>query len=212
MDRTAAEQNLSLRDPPQAENPAEQDSIFNGLEIQLYNIAEHENKVAGAAKQHKYMKDFMGTEVAVSGVKLRKLQCVDDASDGVENTADQKPQECSETQTAPQLRESKDTCPSHANVQNRREELRAIDPKQLDENADDGDAPDRDEQRDTDRTLQYKQADRCIRTGDQNGDHGMIQLFQDAIDFYGNVKCVIDRAGGVEQDHACHKNCAGSAA
>ena len=29
MDRTAAEQNLSLRDPPQAENPAEQDSIFN---------------------------------------------------------------------------------------------------------------------------------------------------------------------------------------
>ena len=29
MDRTAAEQNLSLRDPPQAENPAEQDSILN---------------------------------------------------------------------------------------------------------------------------------------------------------------------------------------
>ena len=77
-----------------AENPALQDSIFNGLEIQLYNIAEHENKVASAAKQHKYMKDFMGTEVAVSGIKQRKLQCIDDASDGVENTADQKPQEC----------------------------------------------------------------------------------------------------------------------
>ena len=28
VDRTAAEQNLSLRDPPQAENPAPQDSIF----------------------------------------------------------------------------------------------------------------------------------------------------------------------------------------
>ena len=28
MDRTAAAQNLSLRDPPQAENPAGQDSIF----------------------------------------------------------------------------------------------------------------------------------------------------------------------------------------
>ena len=28
VDRTAAEQNLSLRDPPQAENPAMQDSIF----------------------------------------------------------------------------------------------------------------------------------------------------------------------------------------
>ena len=27
-DRTAAERNLSLRDPPQAENPALQDSIF----------------------------------------------------------------------------------------------------------------------------------------------------------------------------------------
>ena len=32
MDRTAAEQNLSLRDPPQAENPAEQDSIFTEQE------------------------------------------------------------------------------------------------------------------------------------------------------------------------------------
>ena len=29
VDRTAAERNLSLRDPPQAKNPAEQDSIFN---------------------------------------------------------------------------------------------------------------------------------------------------------------------------------------
>ena len=28
VDRTAAKRNLSLRDPPQAENPAEQDSIF----------------------------------------------------------------------------------------------------------------------------------------------------------------------------------------
>ena len=28
MDRTAVEKNLSLRDPPQAENPALQDSIF----------------------------------------------------------------------------------------------------------------------------------------------------------------------------------------
>ena len=28
MDRTAAEKNLSLRDPPQAENPASQDSIL----------------------------------------------------------------------------------------------------------------------------------------------------------------------------------------
>ena len=28
MARTAAEQNLSFCDPPQAENPAEQDSIF----------------------------------------------------------------------------------------------------------------------------------------------------------------------------------------
>ena len=32
MDRTAAEQNLSLRDPPQAENPALQDSIFTEQE------------------------------------------------------------------------------------------------------------------------------------------------------------------------------------
>ena len=31
VDRTAAERNLSLREPPQAENPALQDSIFANL-------------------------------------------------------------------------------------------------------------------------------------------------------------------------------------
>ena len=36
VDRTAAEQNLSLRDPPQAENPAEQDSIFTRLGVFLF--------------------------------------------------------------------------------------------------------------------------------------------------------------------------------
>ena len=35
MDRTAAEQNLSLRDPPQAENPASQDSIFTWGGVQI---------------------------------------------------------------------------------------------------------------------------------------------------------------------------------
>ena len=40
----------------------------------------------------------------------------------------------------------------------------------------------------------------------------MIQLFQDAIDLRGNVEGMVDGAGGVEQDHACHKNRAGSSA
>ena len=38
VDRTAAEQNLSLRDPPQAENPAMQDSIFMLNRITKTNI------------------------------------------------------------------------------------------------------------------------------------------------------------------------------
>ena len=33
VDRTAAEQNLSLREPPQAENPASQESIFTVRKI-----------------------------------------------------------------------------------------------------------------------------------------------------------------------------------
>ena len=38
VDRTAAKRNLSLRDPPQAENPALQDSIF--IVCILENLAE----------------------------------------------------------------------------------------------------------------------------------------------------------------------------
>ena len=54
MDRTAAEWNLSLRDPPQAKNPVSQDSIFtlqnSGLlftEFCYNSRAEFENERKG---------------------------------------------------------------------------------------------------------------------------------------------------------------------
>ena len=56
--RTAAEQNLSLREPPQAENPAVQDSIlafynyfrknlFDSLPVHIYNLTQLDKYLTG---------------------------------------------------------------------------------------------------------------------------------------------------------------------
>ena len=47
VDRTAAEENLSLRDPPQAENPAMQDSIFILQKNCKVRKAAHRSRIDG---------------------------------------------------------------------------------------------------------------------------------------------------------------------
>lgn len=53
----------------------------------------HEDEVAEASGQDKKMEDLMGSEIFVPGVKERKLQGVDDTSDGINDAAGQKPAE-----------------------------------------------------------------------------------------------------------------------
>ena len=50
-ERTAAERNLSLRDPPQAENPALQDSIFTRKGVMEKRIGDPRNpEVIGSSR------------------------------------------------------------------------------------------------------------------------------------------------------------------
>ena len=55
--------------------------------------AVHQNKMADASAHHKQVKYFMGAKGLVKLVKYRKLQCVNDTPDGVNDTAGQKPSE-----------------------------------------------------------------------------------------------------------------------
>ena len=55
----------------------------------LCDIHIHEDKVAHTAAHNEQVEDFVGTEVFVSGVEQGKLQCIDDAPYGINNTTSQ---------------------------------------------------------------------------------------------------------------------------
>ena len=62
------------------------------------------------------MKDFMSTEMRMSGIELAKLQRVNDTADGIKDTAAQQPVECRVGETGADLTVSKNADPAHADI------------------------------------------------------------------------------------------------
>ena len=79
--------------------------------------AVHHDQMAGASSHNKQMKNFMGTEPGVSGVEQRKLQRVNDAAHGVNNTAGQKPEESGGGQAVNESGKGQHADPSHGDIQ-----------------------------------------------------------------------------------------------
>ena len=142
----------------------------------LDHIQIHKDEMADAPAHHKQVKDFMGAEMLVLRVEDRQLEGVDDTAYGVDDTARQKPQECTAGQGAPQSAEYAETYPSHSDIDERGKPLRAGDPAYIDDHADEGDSPHDGEQRIAEPVAQNDEADRCVGTGDQDKDHHMVQL------------------------------------
>ena len=84
-------------------------------EFSGYKLVHH-HVVAETAAHDKEMKDLVGTEVAVPVVEKRKLQCVDDSAQGVDNAACQEPGEAGCRKGADDLGNSQNTYPSHGDV------------------------------------------------------------------------------------------------
>ena len=76
----------------------------------------HNNKVADASGHDKQMKDFMGAEVFMTGIKNRKLQRVDNAAYGIDDAASQEPSEGCRGKGVQKLGESQYAQPAHGNV------------------------------------------------------------------------------------------------
>ena len=106
------------------------------------DISVHENEVADAAAHDKKMENLMGTKVFMDRVKYRELQCVDNAADRIDDTAGQKPSECSMRKCIPKCAKHRKTGPAHCNIDDRGEPLRAGDPAGFGDHSDDGNAPD----------------------------------------------------------------------
>lgn len=174
-------------------------------DILLRYILIHKNKVAYAPGHYKKMKDFVGTEIFVHRVKNGQLQRVDHAAHRVDDTARKKPQEGAAGQRVPQGAEYAKAYPSHGDVDEGRKPLRASDPADIDDHADDGDPPYDGKQRVAEPVAQNDETDGCVGTGNQNKDHHVVQLakyFQNII-FYGDA--VVKSAGSIKRDHASDK-------
>ena len=83
----------------------------------------------------------MRAKELVSGIEERKLQCVDNTSDGVDHTSGNQPDKCCDGKGLDQRNHGQDTEPAHGNVNDGREPFRAGDPECLDQHTDDGNGP-----------------------------------------------------------------------
>ena len=96
-----------------------------------------------ASPHDEQMKNFMGTESLVSGIKDWKLQGVDHATYRVDDTTSQKPAKSRSRESADNFTKSQDADPAHSNVDHGREPLGAGDPERFDQNPCNGDPPDK---------------------------------------------------------------------
>lgn len=171
----------------------------------LDHIQIHKDKVADAPSHHKQMKNLMGAKMPMFRIEDLQFESIDDTAYGVDDTACQKPQECTEGQSAPQSAEYAEAYPSHGDIDEGRKPLRAGDPADIDDHADESDSPYDGKQCVAKFVAQNDEADRCVGTGDQDKDHHVIQLakYLQNIIFYCDT--VIEGAGSIECDHASNK-------
>lgn len=64
------------------------------------------------------MKDLMTSEILVTVIEDWQFQCVNNASDCVNNAACQKPSKCGRTERIDDLAVSEDAGPSHSDIEN----------------------------------------------------------------------------------------------
>ena len=137
-----------------------------------------------ASAHDEQVKDFVRTEMLESGVEQWKLQCINDTSDGVNDTAGQEPVKGSRSQGCDDGFEGCEANPAHGNVDHRGKPFRTVDPDGIDDDTDDRDGPDERQKAVSDRIAKDDQADRSVGAGDQNEDHHMVDLFEHLIDMF----------------------------
>ncbi len=94
-----------------------------------------------ASSHYEEMKNFMGAKVGMFGVEDREFQRVDNASDCVNDTSGEEPQECAGRKGMPQGPKDTNADPAHCNINYRRKPLGACNPESLDADTYSGDSP-----------------------------------------------------------------------
>ena len=124
----------------------------------------------------------MRAEELMSCIEDRKLQRVDDAADGVDDAAGNKPEESGCGQGSHQRHHGQDAEPSHGDIDQRGKPFGTGDPEGFDQYPGDGGPPYQRKERITYGIPKRNHADRCIAAGDQYKDHHVVHLPQDPVD------------------------------
>ena len=170
------------------------------------HISVHHHVMAEASAHDEEMEDLVGAEIFMLRVEDRQFQRVDHTADGIDDAAGEKPCESSRCESGNDLADRHDAYPAHRDVDHGGEPLRAVDPERVDENPGNRDTPDERQKPVTGVISKDDQANRCVSSGNQDENHHVVDLTQDFINVLGNIKGVVGRAGGIEQNHADDKH------
>ena len=105
---------------------------------------------------------------------------------------------------------SKDTEPSHSNVQNRGNPFRTVDPQCFQKDSHNGYCPYKTAENIADSIVKRNETYRCIASGDHNKNHHMIYFAKSAVYFFCGVYRVINGTCRIEKDHCQYKYCKSS--
>ena len=137
------------------------------------------------------MEDLMAPEIFVSVIENRKFQRINHASHRIDNTSCQKPSESRRGHVIENLSKSQYTGPSHSDIKNGRYPLGAIYPERFDQNSGNRNRPYDGQKNQPRLPFQDNQANRRITACNQYRNHHVINLFQNRIHLFRDVKCMI---------------------
>ena len=159
-----------------------------------------------AAAHDEEVKDLMAAEGRMMMVEQRQLQRIDHTADRIDDASGEQPGELRGTQGVQQLWQREDAQPSHRDVEDGRDPLRTIDPEELQDAAQKGDAPDDRQHRQTAPFSQREQADRRIAAGDEDEDHHVVDLLAQCVGAFAGIKGVVTGACGIQPGHRQRKD------
>ena len=162
--------------------------------------------MAGAAEHNKNMKDFVRSEILVSGIKDRQLQCVDHTADGVDDPTSQQPAKSGFGQCVDDREKGQDTQPAHSNVQYRGNPFGAGYPEGFKKDSKDCCGPYQGAKGVSYRIVKDDQADGGVASCYHNKDHHMIQLLQSAVHLRRRINGMMKSTCRIKQHHRKNKH------
>lgn len=139
----------------------------------------------------------MRSKVFMPGVEEGQLQRIKDASQRIDNTAGQKPEEASFWKRVQNPCKCQDAGPAHSDIDKGGKPFGAGNPQCVDKDSQDSYAPYQSQQEPPCLISQYNHTYRRIGSCNEDEYHHMIQLPQQLVDAWRNVQGVIDGAGRI---------------